>query len=151
MKPLAIEFYKSPDTFKTLIGSKRGYEYQETSFRPIRRDKNRRRADWYFERIFNNCLSQWEWIEVIPAGTTYRMLKCHDKGASNCRCVERQFLNALLGYIVTFHRKRNSYPSYIRLVRAWLIAEGALRGDNNLSIIERLDDLELIGEDTNEN
>ncbi|MEE9214658.1 MAG: hypothetical protein V3U54_07665 [Thermodesulfobacteriota bacterium] len=141
-----IEFSIRPDDYKTRVRSRRGFEYVNHIDGWDRLDKNRRRADWYFERVVNDCLSVWDQSEAFRHEKQLHQGRkvCSCMDSLTCRCLERLLLVRILDYLQS--RKGNGVRvSYIPLVRAWFVAEyGIWHYDmNNLKIIEAWDSFEL--------
>ena len=147
MQGLPIQFYKVPNDYKTRVRSRRGFEYVNHIDGWDRLDKNRRRADWYFERVVNDCMSAWEHSEAFKrlglfVEKAHKVCQCLD--SQTCRCLERLFLRHVLSFLQSCKGTYLKIP-HVHLVRAWFVAEYGIKSydRNNLHIIEEWDSFEL--------
>ena len=131
---------------KTRIRSRRGFSYFDHVDWFTRTDKNRRRADWYFERVMNNCLSAWEQSEAfgreMRLQTASKVCDCMDN--LTCRCMERLFLGHTIRFLKSCRGTYIEIP-HVKMVRAWFISEYGIKGYemDNLRLIEEWESFEL--------
>lgn len=143
-----IVFYKDPQDMKTRVRSKRGFSYTDHNVWFQRTDKNRRRADWYFERVVNDCLSAWEQSEAfgreMQLKTASKVCDCMDN--LTCRCLERLFLVRIITFLKSCSGTHVTIP-HLHMVRAWFVAEYGIKNfdRNNLWIVDTWNNFGLEG------
>lgn len=139
------QLYEHPTMMKAVLIGKRGWFFVDGFVGWVRDDRNRRRADWYLERVINKLLPSFAQIEILhhfreKAGLTITCA-CWDR--TNCRCWERFLLHQVMRYF-NYHLNliREPLPKFLR---AWFMSEYSIQdySDDNLKVIEKLEEYGL--------